>query len=75
MKKIDFFSSCLFLYYCMRSHPSPRHYKIEELLIYIYTIDVAINEIRKLRSALKQLHCNNDFYDDAYTTVLKKRKE
>ncbi|CAI6355542.1 unnamed protein product [Macrosiphum euphorbiae] len=36
---------------------------------------VAINEVKNLRSALQQLRCNNDFYDEAYTTVLKICKE
>lgn len=32
---------------------------------------VAINEVKNLRSSLQQLRCNNDFYDEAYTKVLK----
>lgn len=36
---------------------------------------VAINEVKNLRSALQQLLCTNDFYDEAYTTVLKICKE
>ncbi|KAL5234854.1 hypothetical protein ACI65C_002264 [Semiaphis heraclei] len=41
------------------------------LLSYPKTLFVAINEVKNLRSALQQLRCNSDFYDEAYTTVLK----